>query len=112
LRRGMLGAISKDVRTMSEADESAPGGRLRNGDGRLEVFYVGTNDAIYHNRQIVLGGAWGGETALGGSAKQIVVGQNLDGRLDVFYVGSNDAIYHNWQIAPGGGWSGEGPLQL
>ena len=82
----------------------------RNQDGRLEVFYVGTNDAIYHNYQTAPNNGWSGEQALGGSAKQITVGQNQDGRLEVFYVGTNDAIYHNYQTAPNNGWSGEQAL--
>lgn len=81
----------------------------RNQDGRLEVFYVGTNDAIYRNYQTVPNNGWSGEMALGGSAKQIAVGQNQDGRLEIFYVGTNDAIYHNYQTAASNdtSWSGE-----
>ncbi len=79
----------------------------QNADGRLEVFYIGTNDALYHNWQTVPNGAWNGEVGLGGWAKQLVVGQNADGRLEVFYIGTNDALYHNWQTVPNGAWNGE-----
>jgi M6 family metalloprotease-like protein len=81
-----------------------------NADGRLEVFYAGANDALYHNWQTKPNGGWSGAAALGGFAKQIAVGRNQDGRLEIFYVGTNDVIYHNWQTKPSGGWSGESAM--
>ena len=74
----------------------------RNADGRLEVFYVGTNYDLYHNWQTIPNGLlWARETRFPkDSAQQIVVGQNADGRLEIFYVGTNNDLYHNWQIAP------------
>jgi hypothetical protein len=82
----------------------------RNQDGRLEVFYVGTDSRIYHNYQSSAGGAWAGEAALGGLALQLAVVQNTDGRLEVFYVGTDHLIYHNWQTSPNSGWAGEHAL--
>jgi hypothetical protein len=76
-------------------------------DGRLEIFYVGTDNKIYHNYQTVANGGWSGESPIGGSAKQITVGSNQDGRLEIFYVGTDDKIYHNYQAVPNGGWGGE-----
>ena len=76
-------------------------------DGRLETFYIGTDDKIYHNWQTAPNNGWSGEFPLGGSAKQVVIGRNADGRLELFYVGTNNRIYHNWQTAPNNGWSGE-----
>jgi hypothetical protein len=81
-----------------------------NQDGRLEVFYIGTDSRIYHNYQRTAGGAWNGEAALGGLALQLAVVQNTDGRLEVFYVGTNHLIYHNWQTAANSGWAGEHAL--
>src|SRR5262249_12951871 len=78
-----------------------------NKDGRLEVFYVGTDNNIYHNYQVAPNGGWHGELALGGAAKQITVGSNKDGRLEVFYVGTDNNIYHNYQVAPNSGWHGQ-----
>ena len=76
----------------------------RNADGRLEIFYVGTNNVLYHNWQIAPNGDWVGETQFpGDSAQQVAVGQNADGRLEIFYVGTNNILYHNWQVAPNGG---------
>ena len=57
-------------------------------DGRLEIFYVGTNSKIYHNWQTVPNGGWHGEEALGGSGQQIASARNQDGRLEIFYVGT------------------------
>ncbi len=80
-----------------------------NADGRLEVMYVGTNDAVGHIWEKV-GGGWSGLTNLGGDAKTIAVARNADGRLEIFYVGTNDKLYHNFQKAPGTVWYGEVPL--
>jgi len=84
----------------------------QNIDGRLEIFYIGTNDRLYHNWQKSLDGGWHGEEEFkhGGhyyTAKQICVGRNYDGRLEIFYIGTNDRLYHNWQEKPNGGWHGE-----
>jgi hypothetical protein len=83
----------------------------RNADGRLEMFYVGTNGDLYHNWQTTPGGAWAGETQFtGDSARQIAVAQNQDGLLEIFYVGSDYMLYHNRQLTPaipGGKWAGE-----
>ena len=79
----------------------------KNGDGRLELVYVGTNNALYHDWQMTPGGSWHGEAALGGFAKRVALAANKDHRLEVIYVGTNDALYRNWQISPGGDWHGE-----
>jgi hypothetical protein len=89
------------------ADQVAIGENL---DGRLEVFYVGTNSGIYHNWQTAPNGVfWEGEIRFAGdSAKQVAVGRNTDGRLEIFYVGTNNGLYHNWQTVSGGEvWAGE-----
>jgi hypothetical protein len=36
----------------------------RNTDGRLEVFYIGGNDVLYHNWQTTAGGSWSGQAHL------------------------------------------------
>jgi hypothetical protein len=79
---------------------SDPNFRILNHDGRLEVFYVGTDTAIYHNYQVTPNSGWNGEAALGGYAIQLTVAQNQDTRLEVFYVGTNQVIYHTYQTAP------------
>ena len=77
-----------------------------NADGRMQVFYIGTNDALYTNWWT--GSGWSGEAALGGYAQQITVGKWGNGRLEMFYIGlTNRRIYHNYQAAPNGGFVGE-----
>jgi len=85
-------------------------------DGRLEIFYIGTDLGVRHNYQTAAGhwdqkfpdGQWAGEEGLGGGGLSICVGQNADGRLEIFYIGTNRGIYHNWQTDTG--WSGENRL--
>jgi hypothetical protein len=85
-----------------------------NKDGRIEVFYIGLDDVLYHNWQLAPNGYWIGENPLGPSkpakVKQIAVGQNKDGRIEVFYIGLDDVVYHNWQLVPNGKWIGENEL--
>jgi hypothetical protein len=82
----------------------------RNVDGRIELFYIGTNSQIYRNTQLApFSTGWSGEIPLGGTAKKIKIAQNQDGRLEVFFIGLDDAIYHLWQTTVNGQWSnGEG----
>ena len=69
----------------------------RNADGRLEVFVVGTDHAVYHKFQTIAGSnSWSGFARLGGYViSNPVVGQDADGRLEVFAVGSDHAVWHN-----------------
>ena len=82
----------------------------RNADGRLEVFYVGGDNAIWQRWQVSPGGRWSAEFRLGGIARSVAVATNRDGRLEAFYVGIDNAIWHRWQVSPGGGWSSESRL--
>ena len=85
----------------------------QNASGTLEVFYIGTDDVLYHNWQQTPGGAWSGENLLGtgtSKAKALVLSQNANGTLEVFYIGTDDVLYHNWQQTPGGAWNGENLL--
>ena len=36
----------------------------RNADGRIEVFYIGIDDVVYHNWQLAPNGKWIGESTL------------------------------------------------
>ncbi len=77
----------------------------QNHDGRLEVFALGADEAVYHAWQKT-GGGWEGWSSLGGaSTSDPVVATNGDGRLEVFVAGKDHAIYHRWQTSPGGAWS-------
>ena len=64
----------------------------------INIFYIGTDDSLYHNYQDPSGpNGWAGEKALGGSAKNLIVARNPDGRLELFYIGTDNNIYHNYQ---------------
>jgi len=80
----------------------------RNADGRLEIFVVGTDQALYDKWQTTVNGSWSdGWTNFGGSwLGDPAVGQNADGRFEIFGVGTDHALYHRWQTAPNNGWSG------
>ena len=80
-----------------------------NQDGRLEVFLVASDSALWHNWQVnTTGGGWSGWQSMGGSLQMLPgVGRNGDGRLEVFSVGTDSALWHVWQVnTTGGGWSG------
>ncbi|QYE33021.1 MULTISPECIES: hypothetical protein [Sphingosinicellaceae] len=89
-----LGGFGKDVTA------------IRNADGRLEIFYIGTNDGIYHNWQVSAGGGWNGESNFGGQAQQLSLCMDQDGRLELFYIGMDGNAYGNWQTAVNGPWTG------
>jgi acylphosphatase len=78
-----------------------------NRDGRLEVFGIGTDHALWHDWQVKAGGTWSGWNSLGGVlTSDPTLGRNADGRLEAFVRGTDDALWHNWQTSAGGGWSG------
>ena len=84
------------------------GGTLaQNGDGRLEVFARGDDNALWHIWQIAPNNGWSGWASLGGNFPgQPAVWMNADGRLEVFVRGDDNALWHIWQTAPNNGWSG------
>jgi hypothetical protein len=82
----------------------------RNSDGRLEVFVIGADHALYHKSQILAGGGsgWTGYSTLGGNIiSNPVVAQNSDGRLEVFVIGADHALHHVSQLTAGStSWTG------
>ena len=78
-----------------------------NPDGRLEIFYIGGDNAVWHRWQLSPGGSWSGEERLGGIARSIAAGVNANGRLEIFYVGLDNAVWHRWRDTVGSSWSGE-----
>ncbi|WP_338090971.1 hypothetical protein [Photorhabdus aegyptia] len=75
-------------------------------DGRLEVFGVGTDNAVWHNRQTAphSGSSWSGWISLNGNVtSKPVVYINTDGRLEVFARGTDNALWNIWQATPS--WS-------
>jgi hypothetical protein len=85
-----------------------------NADGRVEVFAVGADLAIWHRREATSGGAWGAWVSLGKPAPALLfdrpaIATNHDGRLELFTVardGAGGETWHIWQdgAAPSG-WS-------
>ena len=75
-------------------------------DGRLEVFAIGADGAMWHNYQTTPSGpAWKGWISLGGSFQHDPSPAiNLDGRIEVFAWGTDNAVWHRSQQTPGGGW--------
>jgi hypothetical protein len=67
----------------------------RDADGRLEIFGVGTDQALYDKWQTTVNGGWSDGWANFGGAflGDPAVGQNADGRLEIFGVGSDHALY-------------------
>jgi hypothetical protein len=80
-----------------------------NADGRLELFYVGTNDMLFHRVQLPTGG-WSGELAFGVAATELAVGRNADGRLEVVFTAPDGSLQHAWQTAANGNWSAQAAL--
>jgi hypothetical protein len=84
-----------------------------NADGRLEVFGIGADGALWHIWQWRPGGDWSEWASFGGSFDPAgdtglirpAVGTNADGRLEVFLRGPDGRLWHTWQLAPNDGWS-------
>jgi hypothetical protein len=78
-----------------------------NSDGRLEVFAINRDGALWHVWQTAPNGTWSVWASLGMPAglSLPVASQNQDGRLEVFVIGGSDqALWHIWQTKPGGSW--------
>ena len=82
-------------------------GAVRNADGRLEVFGIGSEGSLDHSYQSSSRGPWSHWSGLGGTLKHaIAVARNSDGRLDVFATAGDNELFHISQTAPNNGWSG------
>jgi hypothetical protein len=79
----------------------------QNLDGRLEVFTITADGALWHLWQTTPNGAWSGWDVLGAppglTLGELAVARNQDGRLEVFAITSG-ALWHRWQMTPGGSW--------
>lgn len=71
-------------------------------DGRVELFYIGMNDQVYHHWENSPGGNISSWESLGGGAKEIAAARS-GSNWEVFVVGGDNAIYratqqnHSWQ---------------
>ena len=91
---------------------------ISDNDGRLNLFVVGGDNAIWWNKQSVPGGSWmgwtqiTGTTAKSGEAPTVIL--NAGGDLEVFYNKSdNSEVCHVWQTTSGGSdwtWTGQNSL--
>jgi hypothetical protein len=97
---------------------------VRNADGRLEAFLVGSNGQIYHKLQTspnslpeskpgtVATTGWDQNWSSLGSQFNLLSGQkptivkNTDGSLDVFWVNDGN-LSHAYQTTPNGSWDNE-----
>jgi hypothetical protein len=93
----------------------------RNADGRLEIFAVGEDNALWQKWQVAPNNGWTDAWETLGAPtqeqfpfsdrvlEQLAVGSNQDGRQELFAVWSFNGVFgqafQNWQIAPNGGWS-------
>ena len=78
--------------------------------GNLDVFGIGTNNAVFYRSQSAANGSWSAWTTLGGYVKALSTSLDGQGNLDVFGIGSDNAVYYNSQNPSGyfSGWKGLG----
>jgi hypothetical protein len=78
---------------------------IANSDGRLQVFVIGTNNAVYYKAQSSPGSStWSSSwTSLGGGVKADTgpaAARNTDGTLQAIVIGTNSALYYKTQSPP------------
>jgi subtilisin family serine protease len=78
----------------------------RHANGRLELFVIGRDNALFTRVQSRPAGAWNGWIRHEGSFRDVSVFQHQDGRLEVFLIGTASALFQRIQNAPNGSWSG------
>ena len=83
-----------------------------NQDGRLEVFAVSADGALWHIWQASPNDGWSGWFSLGTPPTTglvvfapVAVGSNQDERMEVFAAGNDGALWHIWQTTPNENWS-------
>ena len=75
-------------------------------DGRLELFVLADDGAVWHRWQNVPNGGWSSWDSLEAPASlehEPVVVRNHDGRLELFSQGFDGTVWHRWQTRPGRG---------
>jgi hypothetical protein len=92
---------------------------VRDLDARVEAFYIGTDDVLYHNQNVSLTdiNSWTGEALVSGTttAKRMALVVNEaaaapPGRLDLVYIGLDDVLYQIRQSTNGWQWGTPGLL--
>jgi murein DD-endopeptidase MepM/ murein hydrolase activator NlpD len=80
---------------------------MTNADGRMEVFVLGNDHAIWHAYQVAPNAGWTPFGSLSGSlSDNPSVARNGDGRLEMFARNTDGRVWHQWQVAPNAWWSG------
>jgi hypothetical protein len=76
---------------------------LKNADGRLEVFMVGANKALYHKYQTAVNGSWSGWFSMGGTIKKGIAGLvDYQGLIHIFAVDdATTKVFHIRQQSTG-----------
>jgi len=83
----------------------------RNADGRLSLFAIGGDGALYGRYQTAYGGGWnpdGWGSFGGGWIVQVASARNADGRIELFVRNVWGNVFVRHQVAPNGGWNPEG----
>ena len=89
-------------------------------DGRLELFVLAGDGAVWHRWQKVPNGGWSSWDSLdtplsfdktASLSHELEVVRNHDGRLELFAQDFNGVVWHRWQTRAGGGpWAAWGSL--
>lgn len=75
--------------------------------GRMEIFGVGVNGAVYQKWQGRAAESWSGWHDLGGRlSPRLSAVRTPDGRLQLFAIQPGGTVEHKWQRSAGGTWSG------
>jgi hypothetical protein len=87
----------------------------QNADGRLEIFAVGDDGAVWQHYQTAPSNGWLAPGTWisrghppGIALESLSIGCNLDSRLEIFAAGEDGAVWHQWQSVPNGGWNPPG----
>jgi len=109
------GAPSRALSPATTATHQINAGAVaRNSDGRLEIFAIGSDSAVWQDTQSAANAStWNGWTSLGGGVNATpVAGQESDGRLAVFDTNSAGTVFQDVQTTAGAstwsGWAGLG----
>jgi len=82
-----------------------------NADGRLEIFAIADDNALWQKWQVAPNNGWSEWKPLGTPTRdtsltdRFTVGKNQDGRQEILAVGNDGNVWQIWQTAPNGGWS-------
>ncbi|MGI8965039.1 MAG: N-acetylmuramoyl-L-alanine amidase, partial [Limisphaerales bacterium] len=83
---------------------------INNPDGRLEIFAVGSDSALWHDWETGNNGPWSGWWSFGGSGiTQIAAAKHADGRLETFVV-AGGAVSSMYQAGSPLAWYGYQPF--